>query len=72
MTFTGDHTWGWLGSTEHFGRDSEPNEFQVIPVSQIHDEKYACSSQAAHCMIYAENNDKIFNIYYARAAVLVS
>lgn len=72
MTTTGDRTWGWLGSTEQFGRDAEPNEFIIIPKSQLHDEKYICSTQAAHCIIYAENSKKIFNIYNARAAILVS
>lgn len=72
MTSTGDYTWGWLGSTEQFGRDAEPNEFIVIPKSQIHDSKYACSTQAVHCLIYAENNEKIFGIYNPRATILVS
>jgi len=68
---TGDYTWGWLGSTEHFGRVAEPNEFIVIPKSQIHDIKYAKSTHAAHCFIYAENNDKVFDIYNARATILM-
>lgn len=73
MTPNGDHTWGWLGSTEQFGRDAEPNEFTVIPKSQIHNAKYACSTRAVHCLIYAENtNEKIFEIYNPRAAILVS
>jgi len=71
MTSTGDRTWGWLGSTEQFGRDAEPDEFTVIPKSQIRDSKYASSTQAAHCLIYAENNEKIFGIYAARAAILM-
>lgn len=72
MSTTGDHTWGHLGSTEQFGRDAESNEFVVIPKSQIYDKKYVSSTQAAHCIIYAENNEKIFGIYNARAAILVS
>lgn len=72
MISNGDHTWGWLGSTEHFGRISELNEFIVIPKSQLQDEKYAYSTQAAHCLIYAENSKKIFNIYNPRATILVS
>lgn len=72
MTSTGDRTWGWLGSTEQFGRDAEPNEFTIIPKSELHDDKYTCSTQAAHCVIYAESNEKIFDIYNARAAILVS
>lgn len=72
MTTTGDCTWGWLGSTEQFGREAEPNEFIVIQKSQLQDEKYTCSTQAAHCVIYADNSEKIFGIYNARATVLVS
>lgn len=72
MSTTGDRTWGWLGSTEHFGRIPEPQEFIVIPKLQIHDEKYAQSTQAAHCLIYAENNEKVFGIYNPRASILVS
>lgn len=72
MAITGDHTWGWLGSTEQFGRDTNPRDFTVIPKSQICDQKYKQSTQAAHCAIYANNDDKIFGIYNARAAVLVS
>ncbi|XP_060854061.1 uncharacterized protein LOC132931956 [Rhopalosiphum padi] len=71
MTSTGDRTWGWLGNTEAFGRLPEPNEFIVIPKSQISSEKYACSTQAAHCLIYAENNEKVFNIYNPRASILM-
>lgn len=69
---TGDRTWGWLGNTEHFGREPDPREFIVIPKSQMNDEKYKCSTNAAHCMIYAENDEKIFNVYSPRAAILVS
>lgn len=72
MTSNGDHTWGWLGSTEQFGRLPELNEFIVIPKSQIRDEKYACSTNAAHCLIYAENSEKVFGIYNPRATILVS
>lgn len=72
MTSTGDRTWGWLGSTEQFGRVPDPQEFIVIPKSQIHDEKYANSTQAAHCLVYAENNQKTFGIYNPRASILVS
>jgi len=72
MNSTGDHTWGWLGSTEALGRLSEPNEFKVIPKSDINSEKYAGSTQAAHCLIYAENNEKVFDIYNPRATILVS
>lgn len=73
MSSTGDCTWGWLGSTEQFGRDPEPNEFIIIPKSEIHDEKYARSTQATHCLIYADNsNERIFGIYNPRAAILVS
>jgi hypothetical protein len=72
MTSNGDHTWGWLGSTEQFGRISELNEFIEIPKSQLQDEKYACFAQAAHCFIYAENSKKVFNIYHPRATILVS
>lgn len=72
MSNTGDCTWGWLGSTEQFGRDAEPNEFIVIPKSQIYHKKYACSTQAAHCAIYADNNEKVFGIYNSRATILVS
>ncbi|VVC35970.1 NUDIX hydrolase domain,NUDIX hydrolase domain-like,Zinc finger, C2CH-type,NUDIX hydrolase, conserved [Cinara cedri] len=71
MSTTGDRTWGWLGSTEQFGRDAESNEFVVIPKSQLHNDKYTSSTQAAHCIIYAENEEKIFGIYNARAAVLM-
>lgn len=71
MTSTGDRTWGWLGNTEEFGRDAEPNEFKVIPNSQILNEKYLCGTQAAHCMIYAENTEKVFGIYNPRATILV-
>lgn len=72
MSNTGDHTWGWLESTEQFGRDAEANEFTVIPKSQIYDEKYKQLPHAAHCAIYADNNTKLFNIYNLRAAILVS
>ncbi|XP_025207964.1 uncharacterized protein LOC112603555 isoform X2 [Melanaphis sacchari] len=72
MTSTGDRTWGWLGSTEGFGRLPEPNEFIVIPKSQIYNEKYtSCSTQAAHCLIYAENDEKVFGIYNPRASILM-
>ncbi|XP_025405466.1 uncharacterized protein LOC112679758 isoform X2 [Sipha flava] len=71
MTSNGDHTWGWLGSTEQFGRISELNEFIEIPKSQLQDEKYACFAQAAHCFIYAENSKKVFNIYHPRATILM-
>lgn len=72
MTSTGDRTWGWLGSTEEFGRDAEPNEFEVICKSELLDKKYSCATQAAHCMIYAENTEKVFGIYNPRASILVS
>jgi len=72
MTSTGDRTWGWLSDTEQFGRDAEPNEFKVIPKSQIQNNKYARSTQAVHCLIYAENNEKVFGIYNPRAAILVN
>lgn len=71
MTNTGDRTWGWLGSTEAFGRLPEPNEFIVIPKSQIYCEKYASSTQAAHCLIYAETDEKVFGIYNPRASILM-
>ncbi|XP_060874361.1 uncharacterized protein LOC132948083 isoform X1 [Metopolophium dirhodum] len=71
MTSTGDRTWGWLGSTEAFGRPPEPNEFIVIPKSEIHCEKYAGSNHAAHCFIYAENNERVFDIYNPRASILM-
>lgn len=72
MTNTGDRTWGWLGSTEAFGRLPEPNEFIVIPKTQIYCDKYASSTQAAHCLIYAETSEKVFGIYNPRASILVS
>lgn len=72
MSNTGDFTWGWLGSTEQFGRDAELNEFIVIPESKIHDEKYAHLTHATHCAIYADNDEKVFGIYNSRATILVS
>ncbi|XP_022169522.1 uncharacterized protein LOC111033187 isoform X2 [Myzus persicae] len=73
MTSTGDRTWGWLGSTEAFGRLPEPNEFIVIPKSDINKKKYKLisSTQAAHCLIYAENNERVFDIYNPRASILM-
>ncbi|XP_050433906.1 U8 snoRNA-decapping enzyme-like isoform X2 [Adelges cooleyi] len=70
-TSTGDGTWGWLGVDEDLGREAEPNEFVRLPEDKINETKYKSLTNAAHCMVYAENSEKVFGIYKIRAAVLM-
>ncbi|XP_050545294.1 U8 snoRNA-decapping enzyme-like [Daktulosphaira vitifoliae] len=70
-TRTGDCTWGWLLSTEEFGRETEFNEFIPLSEQEINKAEYKSLTNAAHCMIYAENDEMLFGIYKIRASILM-
>lgn len=71
MTETGDGTWGHLEDTECFGRTSRSSDYTVLTKDTLTETKYVSCTQAAHCMIYAKDTKRIFNLYNARAAILM-
>ncbi|XP_049804302.1 U8 snoRNA-decapping enzyme-like isoform X2 [Schistocerca nitens] len=71
MTETGDGSWGHLEDTEYFGRISSTTDYAVLTKENLKESKYATCTQAAHCMIYCTHTQRIFDLYSARAAVLM-
>lgn len=69
---TGDRTWGHLADTELFGRVSNLSDYIQLPTDALKDPQYQKCTQACHCMVFARNTARVFNVYSARAAVLVS
>lgn len=69
---TGDRMWGHLESTELFGRVSNSADYIQLSADALKDPQYCECVQACHCMIFARSTKRIFNLYSARAAVLVS
>lgn len=68
---TGDRTWGHLADTELFGRVSDSADYMQLPTDALKDPQYHECTQACHCMIFARSSQRIFNIYSARAAILM-
>lgn len=68
---TGDRTWGHLADTELFGRISDSADYILLSTDDLKDPQYHDCTQACHCMIFARNLEKIFNIYSTRASVLM-
>ncbi|XP_071443707.1 U8 snoRNA-decapping enzyme-like [Hetaerina americana] len=71
MNDTGDNTWGHLASTSQFGSLVDANNHQYIEKDDIRSEKYKKYSHASHCMLYAKNDSKVFDIYKCRATILM-
>lgn len=69
---TGDRTWGHLADTELFGRVSDSADYTQLSIDALKDPQYHGYTHACHCMIFARNSERIFNVYIARAAILVS
>lgn len=69
---TGDLTWGNLEDTEVFGRSIDSEDIIQIP-RDYQNLKLKVAYEASHALIFARDQiTKIFSIYSARAAILVS
>lgn len=69
---TGDLTWGNLEDTEIFGRSIDSEDIIQIP-RDYQNLKLKVTYEASHALIFARDQmTKIFSIYSARAAILVS
>lgn len=67
---TGDLTWGHLEDTEVYGRKSVAQDY--VPIEKYLLKDQSCITQeASHCLIYAKNSTKVFNVYNTRAVILV-
>ena len=69
---SGDRTWGHLAETELFGRVSDSADHIEMSIDVLDKPQYHNCTHACHCMIFARNTERIFNVYCARAAILVS
>lgn len=67
---TGDLTWGHLEDTEVYGRKAPADDFIEIDRNAMKD-KSEIKCEASHCLIYAKNNKKVFDVYSPRAVILV-
>ncbi|KAK6176334.1 hypothetical protein SNE40_014637 [Patella caerulea] len=64
-------TWGWLEPFEKFGQlgDKNSDYKKVLYGDSI--TKYSTCTHAAHGMIYALDNTKVWDLYESRAAILM-
>lgn len=67
---TGDLTWGHLEDTEVYGRRTVEDDYIQVDRETV-SKQYPIGREASHCLIYAKNNNKIFDVYCCRAVVLV-
>ena len=66
-----DIGWGWLEPFEQFGRlGDHKNDFKTVTFVEAKT-KYASFTHASHGMIYAKDDRMLWNLYNAKAAVLV-
>lgn len=65
---TGDLTWGHLKDSESFGRKTSSEDF----ILWKEETNFKIKTEASHCLLYARNNSKIFDVYHPRASILVS